>query len=732
MTEKNGNSPARFLAWLDIPPKRSRQFLTHLMAFFALVVIILFIDPAGFSPDVGEGQPCPKNILSPKAISFVDERKTNELRRIEEDKVEPVLNHLENAEGIMMGKFDRFMEDASTFFQAWKDKDTAALPETDIPGFFKGEKLLEQDQFREMLSLPRPEFERFKNNSRQLLVNFIQSVITDQNLEIVKNEVKKRAFTLPGGGVFKQLVADVVKNSLTVNAIVDEKQTKVKREAASKSVTPVKKSFQKGQKIIDEGVIVTADDIYVLKLIEKQIHKNRVLSLLGNILFAGFFILASVLHLKLTRHQILKDPEHYKLLAGFWIAALLLGKIAYTVGNAYDQPGMSILFSPLPTVGILMAILLDCNLALFSSTLLGILLFIVGEANAKFALVGLLGSIVGILSWGTSLREGNLRRSIGGSGLKVGFANSVILLALLLLDAENFSLMNLRTVAEYVGCGFANGVLTGILSNGVLPYIENVFSLATGSRLLELADLSQPLLKRLAEEAPGTYQHSIVVGNLAEAAANEINADALLAKIGAFFHDIGKLKRPNYFAENQKDKNQHDQLTPYMSSLILVGHIRDGMDLGRENGLPERVLSLMSQHHGTTLISYFYEQAKTDTEGQQVNEERFRYPGPKPQTKEAAIIMLADSVEAAARTLPQHTHPRIEGLVKKIIENKLNDENQLDESDLTLKDIEQIEKTFVKVLSSMYHGRVDYPGKLSNQPKGSPDGSPNQQPAKEN
>ncbi|MBI3037571.1 HDIG domain-containing protein, partial [bacterium] len=268
------------------------------------------------------------------------------------------------------------------------------------------------------------------------------------------------------------------------------------------------------------------------------------------------------------------------------------------------------------------------------------------------------------------------------------------------------------------GCGFGNGIISGILTNGVLPYLETFFALATSSKLLELTDLSQPILKRLAEEAPGTHHHSLMVGTLAEAASKEISGDVLLTKIGAYYHDIGKLKRPLYFAENQSDRNQHDQLTPYMSSLILVGHIRDGLELAKEYSLPDQVTPFISQHHGTTLISYFYQQAKSDTDGQEVSEDRFRYPGPKPQTKETAIVMLADSIEAAVRTLPQHTRGSIEGLVKKIIENKFNDENQLDESDLTLKDIEKIEQTFIRVLTSMYHGRVDYPGKLSNQPKG--------------
>ncbi|MEW6713293.1 MAG: HDIG domain-containing metalloprotein, partial [Candidatus Riflebacteria bacterium] len=393
-------------------------------------------------------------------------------------------------------------------------------------------------------------------------------------------------------------------------------------------------------------------------------------------------------------------------------------KIAHGVGVTFDKPYLTILLTPLPTIALLMTMLLDSTIAFFHIVLLGMLMFVIGESNVKFVVVSLFGATSGILAWRSATRASDVRNLIGSSGLKIGFASSVTLMAFLLLDSESFSTMDLQEILMIAGFGLMNGIFSGILANGILPYMESMFSLATSSRLLELADLSQPLLKRLAEEAPGTYQHSIAVATLAEAAANGINADPLLTKISAYFHDIGKLKRPLYFAENQSDQNRHDQVTPYMSSLILIGHIRDSLDLGREYGLPERVLSIMSQHHGTTLISYFFEEAKKNKDGEDVSEDRFRYPGPKPQTKEAAIVMLADSVEAAARTLPQHTHSKIEGLVQKIIEHKLNDENQLDESDLTLKDIEKIEQIFVRTISSMYHSRVDYPGKLSNQAKG--------------
>jgi len=722
-----------FIKWLEIPQKRQKSFFGQLAVFYILVVITLLIDFSGFSPDVEEGKPCEKAILSPKLISFVDERKTNELRRIEEDKVESVIVPIDTAESEMMGKLNRFLSASTKFYHDIKEKEhnQGEYREDVIASYFPSDRLLEPEQLRDLLSFERPEFDRLKNNTTQILTNLSQEIITNRKIPTIRNKLKNKVASLPGSAKFQQLAGEMLKNALTINALEDEKQTNQRREAASRSVRSVLRTFQKGQTIIEKGVIVTADDIYVLKTIEKQIHKNRLLSLMGNLLLAGLLMVISLSHLRITYQPVLKDSDLYRLLAALWIAALLLGKVVYAFVSAYQQSSMAILLAPLPSIGLLMAILLDSHVAIFQQTLLAILMFVVAESNARFAIVSLLGGIMGVLAWTSSCKDGNIRSSIGWSGVKIGVVNGLALLAVLLLDAESFSNMNFSAIGEVVGCGFSNGILSGILVNGILPYIENFFSLATGSRLLELADLSQPLIKRLAEEAPGTYQHSILVGNLSEAAANEIHADALLTKIGAYFHDIGKLKRPAYFAENQTNKNQHDQLTPYMSSLILVGHIRDGLDLGREYGLPDRVLSLISQHHGTTLISYFYEQAKTDTEGQQVSEDRFRYPGPKPQTKEAAIVMLADSVEAAARTLPQHTHSKIEGLVRKIIENKLNDENQLDESDLTLKDIEKIEQTFVRVLTSMYHGRVDYPGKLSNQPKGAPDGNSHQQPPKE-
>ena len=723
MSEKHNLLLSSFLEWLNVPANLQRKFLLWLALFFALLVVILVIDPTGFTPEVAEGMPATKAIRSPRMISFIDDLKTAELRAVERERVKPVFAPIEGAEERMLERFDKFTADMQLFFVEFKMLPASEPPQNLIASYFPGESLLEPERLIQLRTLRPGQLDNLVAASRRILLNVGQKVISAQNLELIRAEVRSSVESYPESMGFKAIMMSLVRNAIMINAIEDEKLTKQQRETASKAIQPVVRTFQKGQKIIDEGSIVTADDYYVLKRIANQMHKNRLLSLMGNFLLAMLVVVISLVYLRLEDKNVLNDGEQYKLLSVLCLTTLALAKTAHALGVMFDRPYLAILLTPLPAVALLMTMLLDGRIALFHVFSLGLMMFVVAESNVRFVVVSLFGAIAGILAWRAASRASDVRNLIGSSGIKIGMASSLAVLAFILLDSESFASMDLKQIAMLVSFGMFNGILSGILANGVLPYMESVFSLATNSRLLELTDLSQPLLRKLAEEAPGTYQHSIAVATMAEAAANCVNADPLLTKIAAYFHDIGKIKRPSYFAENQVDENRHDQVTPYMSSLILIGHIRDSLDLGREYSLPERVLSIMSQHHGTTLISYFYEEAKKLKDGEEVNEERFRYPGPKPQTKEAAILMLADSVEAAARTLPQHTHSKIEGLVQRIIEHKLNDENQLDESDLTLKDIEKIEQTFVRTITSMYHGRVDYPGKLSNQQKGDADGS---------
>jgi putative nucleotidyltransferase with HDIG domain len=255
------------------------------------------------------------------------------------------------------------------------------------------------------------------------------------------------------------------------------------------------------------------------------------------------------------------------------------------------------------------------------------------------------------------------------------------------------------------------------LMTSVLPFVEWFFGVQTDSSLLELGDASHPLLRQLAQRAPGTYNHSINVAAIAEAAADAIGAHGLLTRVGAYFHDIGKIFKPNYFVENQgQGGNRHESLQPAMSTLVIIAHVKDGADLARQHKLPQPIIDFIEQHHGTTLVEYFFREAtkrsQQDPHGEEVSETTFRYPGPKPQTLEAAVLMLADAVESASRSLVEPTSSRIQNLVDEIAMKKLLD-RQFDECGLTLKQLDLIKSSLVKSLNAIYHGRVKYPGQQS-------------------
>jgi cyclic-di-AMP phosphodiesterase PgpH len=296
------------------------------------------------------------------------------------------------------------------------------------------------------------------------------------------------------------------------------------------------------------------------------------------------------------------------------------------------------------------------------------------------------------------------------AGLKVSVVNMILALSIMGLYGSFFTLETLVVVCS----ALLGGVLVGVVATGILPLIEMSFGYTTDIKLLELANLDQPLLRELMVQAPGTYHHSVIVSNMVEASARAINANPLVAKVAAYYHDIGKIKKPLYFIENQGGRgNRHEKLAPSMSSLILISHVKDGVELAKQYRLGKEIIDIIRQHHGTSLISYFYEKAKEQGEKKggrclPVEEADFRYPGPKPQTKEAGVVMLADVVEAASKTLVDPTPARIQGMVQKII-NKIFSDGQLDECELTLKDLHEIAKSFNKTLSGIFHHRIEYP-----------------------
>jgi hypothetical protein len=371
-------------------------------------------------------------------------------------------------------------------------------------------------------------------------------------------------------------------------------------------------------------------------------------------------------------------------LAGRWrVEAIPMLLFGMTVAIAYNQEIALLLTA---AVSLIVVLLLGQGLALFvilvAATATAVLMLRRVRSRVKLVYVGFCAGAVAMLT------------AVG-----VNIVDGQPLDQALLLDAGKF---------------FLWGLMSGFAMTGLLPFIETLFGVLTEISLLELGDVAHPLLQELVRRAPGTYNHSINVASMAEAAAESIGARSLLLRVGSYFHDIGKMLKPQYFVENQRDdNNRHESLVPAMSTLIIIAHVKDGADLARQHHLPRSIIDFIQQHHGTTLVEYFYERANEDSQanpdGTTIDENAFRYPGPKPQTKEAGILMLADAVESASRVLVEPTPSRIENLVDEIAMKRLLD-GQLDECGLTLQEVRIVQDSLVKSLIAVYHGRVKYPG----------------------
>jgi cyclic-di-AMP phosphodiesterase PgpH len=383
------------------------------------------------------------------------------------------------------------------------------------------------------------------------------------------------------------------------------------------------------------------------------------------------------------------------LLAGLILVATLAMRMVLP-----GRPMWAYIF-PLPAVSMLLAILIDAQLALAVGVVLSVLLAWIAGNSLEIGVIGLVGTMVaGLAVW---RKERMIQYFVAGA--EVAFAMIVAYCAFWLAgrsdDLAQLSIVNFELVV--------NGVLSSLLAVGSFALLGRIFGILTTMQLLELANPTQPLLRRLLMEAPGTYHHSIMVGNLAERAAEVIGADSLLVRVAAYYHDIGKLERPWAFIENQADSiaNVHDRLDPHESAQIIAAHVTDGMRLAEKYGLPGRIRDMIPQHHGTRTISFFYQQASERTRDA-VDAAQFTYPGPRPQSREAAILMLSDSTEAAARAARDHSREAIEQLVDRIIRQRL-EEGQFDDCNLTLRDLTRIKQSFVTLLTGIYHPRIPYP-----------------------
>lgn len=514
--------------------------------------------------------------------------------------------------------------------------------------------------------------------------------VTSETIGLVQTRAVERvgSVDLPAGA--RLVVSGVVRSVIQPNLVLDTARVEEARAAARAAVEPV--YVEQGQIIVRWGDVIDQEQMSILAELGILRPRTDFRAVIGLILTVG--LLMALLGVYLYQHgqEILQNERLLGLLALMIVLIVGLAKLTSLV----DFPGLGYLV-PVGLATMLIATLVNSHLAIVASIFLSVLTGIMWEDQGfKVAVVALVSGISGVFSVSRISQRSELTRA----GLIVGATVLVTMLALGLVSSDIL-------VIRYSFLGLFNGILSAVGAIGLLPYLETVFGITSSIRLLELSNPNHPLLRKLLLEAPGTYHHSMMVGNLGEAAAEAVGADPLLTRVGSQYHDIGKTKRPYFFVENQfSGVNPHDKISPTLSTLIITSHVKDGVEMARQHKLPKVLVDFIREHHGTDLVKYFYHRAKES--GQDVSEDDFRYPGPKPQSKETAIVMLADSVEAAVRSMPKPTPGRIEGLVRKIIKERLAD-GQLDESNITLRDLDLIADAFVKVLTGMYHHRVEYP-----------------------
>jgi putative nucleotidyltransferase with HDIG domain len=512
---------------------------------------------------------------------------------------------------------------------------------------------------------------------------------------------------------FLEITKYLAKSTINPNITFNKRETELRKEKAKRSVKPIYFQVKKSEMIVREGEKINATHLWKLEAEAESKTNAPTLSMaLSMTIIIGILLAASYLMLVNRQNSFKEDSKSLifislTLLFMFFLV-LLYNTVAEEVARGfYFFTAQALLFAlPITLGAILISIFQGLEVAISFSLILSILASIVVEGRIEFFVYFLIGSLLAA----SGVRNCRERLIVIKTGLKVGLLNMVMSLLIQTLYGNPYSFIGAISIVF----GFLGGVLAGVIATGFLPLIEISFGFTTDIKLLELSSLDQPILKDLMVKAPGSYHHSVMVSTLVEATAEYINANPLLAKVSAYYHDIGKIKKPLYFVENQiKGDNRHEKLAPSMSSLILISHVKDGVELAKKHRLGKEIIDIIQQHHGTSLISYFYQKSKEQNKrrasrSSPIKEEDFRYPGPKPQTKEAGLVLVADAVEAASRTLINPTPARIQGMVQKIINNIFSD-GQLDECELTLKDLNQIAKTFSKTLSGIFHSRIEYP-----------------------
>jgi putative nucleotidyltransferase with HDIG domain len=717
-----------FVHSFHLPKLRPLPSAASFAAFIAVAAVILTLGQN--REDFGEfeaGKVADRDVVAAQPVSFIDQEATRLRLEAQEHLVPAVFRYALAVNQEMRKTWERFVLFSREQFlnelspESYRLRTQAAFPE--LAGFAGALEALFEDRDRlvslekgflaleffvdsGIFDLSAPALERYNPGTAELLHNYgarvereridYAKVITMERLpsaltRYCRDEELSTAFTEGIGGIILAICRE--------NVFFSPEDTEQRLAEVRGRLEPVYRSVERGDKIIRKGFIVTEEEMEQLRALNLSLAKRDPRIFIGQILIL-LLIYALVIFLlgKRSAGRLLSESEIYMMI--ILVAGYLVG--AAVAKHAVNLPDCYPLSLLLPTALAVMlpGILIGFPVAVITALILPLGAFLSGSFDAAACLLALSSGIAAAFS----LQRAERRMDLVKAGLTVAGANAVAAVTILLLRQI--------PAAEYPPVLFwtaFNGAASGMLVMGVLPITEQALNAATPFRLIELSDLNSPVLKRLFGAAPGTYSHSLIVANLAESACQDIGANALLARVGAYYHDIGKMEQPEYFVENQTNYNKHRDISPRLSATVIRNHVKVGLEKARALGLPAAVTAFIAEHHGSSLITWFYNEA-VKQEGQ-VSVTDFTYPGNPPRSRESAVVMLADVTEAAVRTLKKPTAAKLEKYLQELFDAKVAS-GQLSHSELTFRDLETIKNAFVKVLTGYYHSRIEYP-KLS-------------------
>ena len=697
--------------WTDSLSLRVRQALFCLLVYAALLLIcFMAISPEQY--DLSVGDVSPQTITASRDI--VDEITTERRRQQASDAVSPVYFKDDTVSDTVMADLDAAFSElravrelGAQIRSAWTD-DSASFTDEDYGQAQHMLSLvkLSNYQLRTVMNTTERDFETLYQSVTSATRTALVSTITEGQINDAINNIQQIVSYNTRTDLWYNVAIPTLRACLQPNMLIDQTATEENRLRAYEAVEPT--VYKQDQNIVMKGDRVSSEQIAVLAALGVlQSDHFDVRPYVGVAIALALILAATYLFMVLFAPQMLHAGKNAFVLL---IAAVITLALSLIFGQYISMNAMPVMLSAMLVVNLLGA--RPAYVLNFAISMLITFLTVTGPGleTSQMLSVLLMTNIGGMLSI-YLLRRNPVRVYVFVTGLIVGLADAALLLCIGAITSSD--LISVLVTSLYAILG---AITASIMCVGLQPILEAAFNLVTPSKLIELSNPNQPLLRRLMIETPGTYHHSMVVANLAEAAAEAIGADAVLTRVGAYYHDIGKLVRPLYFKENQIGENPHDKTDPRVSTAILTEHTRDGVELARKHHLPEQIIDMIRQHHGDTAAMYFYAKTVKQMGEENVDIDDFRYDGPKPQTAEAAILMLSDTVEAAVRSIQEPTQEKISAMITKLVRGKMED-GQLDECTLTFRDIGKICKAYETVLKGVFHERIEYPSVDLNRPK---------------